>query len=129
MSSFIKKFKDKKIVIRVLAIFALILGISVLSDILQIKSDHGINQNRGLYFQSEDSIDAVFLGTSHIHCNVNTALLWEEYGIAAYDYSGAEQPLWMTYYYLKEFYKYQDPKVVVLDLYAPARFKEDYQYT
>ena len=89
MSSFIKKFKDKKIVIRVLAIFALIFGISVLSDILQIKSDHGINQNRGLYFQSEDSIDAVFLGTSHIHCNVNTALLWEEYGIAAYDYSGA----------------------------------------
>ena len=50
MSSFIKKFKDKKIVIRVLAIFALILGISVLSDILQIKSDHGINQNRGLDF-------------------------------------------------------------------------------
>ena len=40
MSSFIKKFKDKKIVIRVLAIFALIFGISVLSDILQIKSDH-----------------------------------------------------------------------------------------
>ena len=129
MSSFVKKLKNKKIVLRILAIFALIFGISVLSDILQIKSDHGINQNRGLYFQSEDSIDAVFLGTSHIHCNVNTALLWEEYGIAAYDYSGAEQPLWMTYYYLKEFYKYQDPKVVVLDLYAPARFKEDYQYT
>ena len=46
MSSFIEKFKDKKIVIRVLAIFALIFGISVLSDILQIKSDHGINQNQ-----------------------------------------------------------------------------------
>ena len=57
MSSFVKKLKNKKIVLRILAIFALILGISVLSNILQIKSDHGINQNRGLYFQSEDSID------------------------------------------------------------------------
>ena len=47
---------------------------------------------------------------------------------ASYDYSGAEQPLWMTYFYLKELYKYQTPKVVVVDMYAPARFKEDYQY-
>lgn len=129
MSDFVKKLRNKKIVIRVAAVLALIFGISVLAKVLQIKSDHGINQKRALYFQTEDSIDAVFLGTSHIHCDVNTALLWEKYGIAAYDYSGAEQPLWMTYYYLKEFYKYQNPKVVVLDLYAPARFKEDYQYT
>ena len=34
----------------------------------------------------------------------------------------------MTYYYLRELYKYQKPKVIVLDLYAPARYKEDYQY-
>ena len=129
MSSLNIKWKNKKFISRVIAVLVLILGITILSQILQIKSDHGINQNRGLYFQPEDSIDAVFLGTSHIHCDVNTALLWENYGIAAYDYSGAEQPLWMTYYYLREFYKYQDPKVVVLDLYAPARFKDDYQYT
>ena len=34
----------------------------------------------------------------------------------------------MTYFYLKELYKYQKPEVVVLDLYAPARLKDDYQY-
>lgn len=120
--------KEKKFVLRVGAIFVLLLGFALLSKILQIKSEHGINQNRGLYFQPENTIEVAFLGTSHIHCNVNTALLWEKYGIASYDYSGAEQPLWMTYHYLKEFYKHQTPEVVVLDLYAPARFKEDYQY-
>ena len=66
---------------------------------------------------------------SHVHCDINTGLLYDSYGITAYDYSGAEQPLWMTYYYLKELYRYQTPELVVLDLYGPARFKEDYQYT
>ena len=65
-----------------------------------------------MYWQPENAIDVVMMGTSHVHCGVNTAFLWEKYGIASYDYSGAEQPLWMTYFYLKELYKYQTPKVV-----------------
>lgn len=92
------------------------------------KTTHGILQAREMYAQPRDSIDVVFMGSSHIHCNVNTALLWEKYGIAAYDYSAAEQPLWTTYYYLKEICKYQSPKLVVMDMYSPARFKDDYQY-
>lgn len=85
-------------------------------------------QARAMYDQPKDTIDVVFMGSSHIHCDVNTALLWEKYGIASYDYSAAEQPLWITYYYLKEICKYQSPKLIVLDLYSPARFKDDYQY-
>ncbi|MBO5565441.1 MAG: hypothetical protein J5935_07490 [Lachnospiraceae bacterium] len=96
--------------------------------VLSTKTAHGIRQARDMYAQPKDTIDVVFMGSSHIHCNVNTALLWQEYGIAGYDYSAAEQPLWITYHYLKEICKYQSPKLVVLDLYAPARFKEDYQY-
>lgn len=123
-----KRILVKKNGIRIGFVLLFVVTIYFISNILRVKSSHGIDQLEGLYWQPADSIDAVMMGSSHIHCNVNTALLWEEYGIAAYDYSGAEQPLWMTYYYLKELYKYQDPKVVVLDLYAPARFKEDYQY-
>jgi len=110
--------------------FLLLLAVTVYlaANILRVKSDHGINQQEGIYWQPKDSVDVVMMGTSHIHCDVNTGLLWEKYGIAAYDYSGAEQPLWMTYYYLRELYRCQTPKAVVLDLYAPARFKEDYQY-
>ncbi len=96
--------------------------------LLSIKSEHGIRQARDMYAQPYNTIDVVFMGSSHIHCDVNTALLWEKYGIASYDYSGAEQPLWITYYYLREICKYQDPKMVVIDMYSPARFKDDYQY-
>ncbi|MDE5907931.1 MAG: hypothetical protein K2H52_04190 [Lachnospiraceae bacterium] len=118
----------KKNLIRVGFVILLLITIYLCVSILSIKSNHGVNQSAGMYWQPEESIDVVMMGTSHVHCGINTGLLWEKYGIAAYDYSCAEQPLWMTYYYLKEMYKYQTPKVVVLDVYAPARFKEDYQY-
>ena len=111
-------------------IFALVLMLSlvVADKVLCFKEAHGFRQARDMYAQPKDTIDVAFLGSSHIHVNINTALLWEEYGIASYDYSGAEQPMWMTYYYLKELCKYQSPKVVVLDFYSPAKFRDDYQY-
>lgn len=124
----IKDVKWKKRLTRAGFFLILVFTIYLAGSVLRIKSDHGINQQDGIYWQPKDSIDVVMMGTSHIHCNVNTGLLWEKYGIAAYDYSGAEQPLWMTYYFLKEMYQYQSPSMVVIDMYAPARFKEDYQY-
>ena len=109
-------------------IAALCISYFAMDRLLGLKNAHGISQARDMYAQPEDTIDVVFLGSSHIHCDVNTALLWRDYGIAAYDYSAAEQPLWITYYYLQEICKYHNPKLVVLDLYGPARFKDDYQY-
>lgn len=118
----------KKNITRIIFVLLLLLSFVAIREVLKIKSSHGINQKEGIYVQPSNSIDVAFMGTSHIHCGINTALLWEEYGIPAYDYSGAEQPLWMTYHYFKELIKYQKPKMVVLDLYAPARYKENYQY-
>ncbi len=105
-------------------IFALI--VSNLDTLLSIKTYHGIMQNRAMYAQPKDTVDVVFMGSSHIHCDVNTALLWDNYGIAGFDYSAAEQPIWITYYYLKEFCKTQDPKLVVIDLYSIARFGDNF---
>ncbi len=118
----------KKIAIYSIFFILMALLISGLDRMFSIKTAHGIKQAKAMYQQPKDSMDIVFMGSSHIHCNINTAYLWENYGIAAYDYSAAEQTLWETYYYLKELCKYQSPKVIVLDMYSPARFKDDYQY-
>lgn len=99
-----------------------------METVLEDKSIHGTIQADSMYYQPRDTIDVVFMGSSHVHCDINTAYLWENYGLAGYDYSSAEQPLWITYYYLKEICKYQKPKLIVLDMYSPARFKDDYQY-
>lgn len=119
----------KKSIARVMFVVILISSLWYLDGVLCIKSRHGIDQARALYYQPRNTVDVVMMGSSHIHCDIDTGLLWEKYGIASYDYSAAEQPLWCTYYYLKEFCKYQKPKLVVLDLYSPAHFKDDHQYT
>ena len=87
----------RKIIARILFIVILLSTFLIIDEVLKIKSNHGINQKESMYVQPSNSIDVVFMGTSHVHCGINTALLWEEYGIASYDYSGAEQPLWMVH--------------------------------
>lgn len=120
--------KNKKWILRIAFVIVVILSLIVIQNVMEIKSPHGINQTRAFYEQPKNTIDVLAMGSSHVHCGVNTAELWDKYGIAAYDFSAAEQPLWITYYYLKEVYKYQSPKVVVLDVFSSARFKEDYHY-
>ena len=104
-----------------------LLLLSNLNRILCVKSPHGVDQTRYLYVQPKNKIDVLFLGSSHVHCNVNTQLLWDEYGMAAYLMTGAEQPLWNSYYNLKEALKTQKPKLVVLDMFCPSRFYDDFQ--
>ncbi|WP_022778811.1 hypothetical protein [Butyrivibrio sp. AE3009] len=109
-------------------VLALVVTFLFADRLLSFKTIHGIRQARDLYVQPRDTIDVAFLGSSHVHYDMNTAYLWENFGIASYDYSAAEQPLWITYYYLQELCKYQSPGLVVLDLYSPASFHDEYQY-
>lgn len=118
----------KKWIIRIGSLLIFVLSLIIINNILDYKSPHGINQAKMFYKQPRNTIEVLGVGSSHVHCGINTGTLWDNYGIAAYDFSGAEQPLWFTYYYLKESYKYQSPKVVILDVFSVARFKEDYHY-
>ncbi|MBO4458945.1 MAG: hypothetical protein J5802_14660 [Butyrivibrio sp.] len=121
--------KKRQTIARLILILVTVLSLWYLDGMLCVKSEHGIDQSRALYYQPRNSIDVAMLGSSHVHCDIDTSLLWHEYGIAAYDYSAAEQPLWTTYYYLKELCKYQKPQAVVLDLYSTSINRDDYQYT
>ncbi|MCR5798566.1 MAG: hypothetical protein K6G69_00660 [Lachnospiraceae bacterium] len=110
------------------ALLVTLLSLWVVQNVMEYKSPHGINQARAFYEQPKEKIDVLAVGSSHIHCGLNTGTLWSEYGLAAFDLSAAEQPFWITYYYLEDAYKYQSPEVVILDLFSAARFKEDYHY-
>ena len=117
-----------KSIIAIILSFAVIIGTLGISHILLIeRSGHGIKQCLAMYKQPQNTVDVVMIGSSHVHCGINTAKLWKDYGIAGYDYSSAEQPLWISYHYLKEFCKYQEPKVVVLDFYSAAAFLDNYR--
>ncbi len=118
----------KRIIACLLSVIIFISCFNIADNILRTKTEAGVTQMRALYDQPKNTIDVVFLGSSHVHCGINTAKLFEDYGIAGYDLSSAEQSLWVSYHYLKEICKYQKPKVVVLDFFSAAAFMEDYKY-
>ena len=113
-----------------LAICAALLfgGYRAFDRLLCFKSIHGINQTRAMYYQPKNSVDVVFMGSSHIHCGINNAELWTDYGIASIDYSAAEQPFWITYHYIIELLKTQRPKMICLDLFSSVVNTADWQY-
>lgn len=111
----------------VIAIGAFILTYALCCRILTLKSEDGIKQMQSYYLQKDNTVDVILLGSSHIYCDVNTGILWDEYGISAFDLGGAEQPYWNSYYFLKEALKTQKPKVVVMDVTIPGIRSVDYQ--
>lgn len=113
----------KIIVFTICAILLMVLAIRV----LRFKSQDGIDQMHAFYENEENTVDVLFLGSSHMYSNVNTGLLWSDYGIAAYDLGAAEQPFWNTYYFMQEALKTQKPKVIVAELYSAAIQKTHFQ--
>lgn len=86
--------------------------------VLTPKYPYGICSLYNYYRTEKGTVDVLAVGTSLSYTDLNTNILWNEYGIACYDLGTAEQPFWSTYYYLKEAMKYQKPKVVLLDMKA-----------
>ena len=118
------KRKIGKIVVFLLCLAGILL---ILNEILKYKSNDGIDQMQALYANEENSIDVLFMGSSHSYSNINTGVLYDEFGIAGFDYGGAEQLLWNNYYWLVEALKTQRPKVIVLELFSTGVIKDDFQ--
>ena len=119
--------KITKIIRALIVIVVMAAALIICMRILVLKSEDGIKQMESYYLQEEDTVDALLMGSSHIYCDVNTGVLWDEYGISAYDLGGAEQPYWNTYYFLKEAVKTQKPKVIVIDVTIPGIRSVEYQ--
>ena len=95
-----------------------------LNDVFRLKQEDGVIPMELFYEQEPGSIDVMFYGSSHTYSDINPAVLWEEKGIPSYDLAGSLQPLWNTYYYMKESLKYQRPKVMVVELVRAIESRE-----
>lgn len=125
------------IIRRVLFIVSIIIGLMILNIVFIIKT-YPVNLNLngyknkyvlreradGFYDLQKDSLDVVFMGSSNIHCDINPNILWQNYGITAYDFSADQQSLGGTYCYMQEMFKYQSPKLVVVDVLSALGSKD-----
>ncbi|PHV70331.1 hypothetical protein CS063_10590 [Sporanaerobium hydrogeniformans] len=80
----------------------------------------------GFYYEKENTMDVLFFGSSHAYCGMNPHILWQEAGIPSYNLGQPEQQIWTTYYYMKEAFKHQRPKVVFLDV-LTVNYDEPYR--
>lgn len=103
---------------RMLLIAVLLFSVFCINGVLIPKRTDGITTMQDYYAQEKGSVDLLILGSSHVGMNLDTEVLWKEYGISSYILWGSIQPFWNTYYYLVEALKTQTPDVIVLDVYA-----------
>lgn len=116
----------KKSVIRIVSFFLLIaIVLGGTNQVFKVKYGDGIYGLTKFYELEEDSFDVLILGSSHAFEDFNTGTLWDEYGMASYVLAGSVQPMWNTYYYLREALKTQNPELIVLEGYCTT-FSSEY---
>ena len=88
-----------------------------LSNVLRRKTAGETDQVHSFYSIEKNSLDVLFFGSSHLYYGVQPNVLWKEQGITSYVMGTPEQTVATSYYLLKEAFRYQKPKVVVLESY------------
>ena len=108
----------KKTILKITAfLLAFTLLFTGMVQVLDFKYLDSIFKLDSFYELEDNTVDVLVLGSSHAYQGINTAVLWNNFGIAAFNLCGASQPIWNTYYYLEEALKTQTPKVILLDTY------------
>ncbi len=94
------------------------------NHVLSIKDDDGVYSMKKFYELDKNTVDVLVVGSSHAYSSFNTGVLWREQGISSYVLSGSAQPLWNSYYCLREALKTQTPKLIVLEGYRVVEEEE-----
>ena len=80
----------------------------------------------GFYNSPENEYDVMFFGASHAYCSFNPLVIWKETGVKSYVFATQQQPVWATYYYMKDAFKRQKPAIAVFDILMMSENKEYY---
>lgn len=86
-------------------------------QILKLNMGHrGTDNVNGFYTEEENSIEVLFVGASTMFCTADPLVLYEDYGIASYDFGSSAQPFELSYLFMQEALKTQKPKVIALEM-------------
>ncbi len=115
-----KSNRIKRIIAAIAFVLVTVLVLCKTYDVLKWKDTTGdyVSSLEQLYNTEENLIDVVFVGSSHTYCGIYPCILWEKYGISAFDMSVSGQDRISAIYQLEELLKTQKPSVVVVDVYA-----------
>lgn len=106
------KILIKSIVFAVL--FALIL--STVNHALVERDDMGYQNISGFYEEPNNTLDAVYVGSSNCFVFWNSLLAWKEYGISVYPYACNSNLFFSTKYLIKEARKTQPDATFIVNI-------------
>lgn len=97
-------------------IFLLILALLLVwfTDVLRDKN--GAETMLPYYDEPRNSLDILFIGSSHMMCGISPMELYERYGYTSYVFSSSAQVIPQSYYQLSAALETQTPQLVVLDM-------------
>ena len=100
------------------AISFILIFLLLLTGVSYIVRTNGDVKDRfaGFYAEEKDNIDVLMFGGSTIATSFSPGYMWGEYGFTSYPLSSNTQRPKAIKYLLEEAYKYQTPKVVVIEL-------------
>lgn len=116
------KSKNSKIIIKAICFILIGLIIAYILGKVLIPKWTDSTDNRmtyiikGFYKEPKNSLDVVFMGNSDVYRGISPIKMWDEYGIASYNYVSSGQRMWTAYYMLVECLKYQTPDLIVLNM-------------
>ncbi len=111
--------KTYKVVNTVIFSIGLIVLIIYLNFIMQpVWGYVNYNPVQGIYKETANTIQTLFIGPSHVRNGVSPMQLYERYGIPAYNLTTSTQPMIASFYWLKEVYRRHPESLntVVLDV-------------
>ncbi len=124
-NSFISSFKKWLIFIIKLALFALCLyylvqyiGVKYAAATTEnLINNYNESRWNEFYAQPKNSLDMVFIGSSHSYCTFDPEIVDKGLGTNSYQMGMPLQHMDSTYYTLREILNYQKPKTVVVEVY------------
>ena len=96
-------------------VFFFLLGVCTLY-IMQTTKDKGNYLKYQQFYEEKENFDVLFFGSSRILDAVYPMELWQDFGITSYNMAQHSENLNITYWQMKNAFKYNIPKVAVVDL-------------
>lgn len=86
-----------------------------------------ISGQEAFYATEPDSLDVLFMGTSHAFYSFSPQMLYDEYGITSHNLGTCAQTMLATRWWVEEAVKRQSPKAIVLETFAfPWELNSEY---
>lgn len=112
--------KIKRIVSCIVFIVLLIVAVAKCADVLEYKE---ARKKYTPFYESDTNFDVIFLGTSHMYNHVLPMEMWNDYGIASYNWGYSNCTPAENYYLIQDILKYTSPKVVVMDVFGLVEYE------